>query len=87
MDVKDNLDDMTIVRWVWIGLNIILTIYAIALYVYAKYWPKKEIRNYVTINNTQKSFIEDKSIIPSNESVVKKRTAVLQDDNLNGKHY
>jgi hypothetical protein len=52
MDVKDNLDDMTIVRWVWIGLNIILTIYAIALYVYAKYWPKKEIRNYVTINNT-----------------------------------
>jgi hypothetical protein len=47
----DHEEDMTIVRWVWIGLNIILVIYAIILYIYAKYWPKKEIRNYVNYDD------------------------------------
>ena len=52
----DHEEDMTIVRWVWIGLNIILVIYAIVLYIYAKYWPKKEIRNYVNYNNQEKLY-------------------------------
>jgi hypothetical protein len=50
----DQEQDMIIVRWVWIGLNILLVIYAISLYLYAKYWPKKEIRNYVIYNNLEK---------------------------------
>jgi hypothetical protein len=52
----DQEQDMIIVRWVWIGLNILLVIYAIILYLYAKYWPKKEIRNYVICNNLEKFY-------------------------------
>ena len=44
-DNKEN--EIQIVRLVWIILNAVLLIYAIVLFFYAKYWPKKEIRDYV----------------------------------------
>jgi hypothetical protein len=46
-DDKDN--DIELVRWVWIGLNIVLVIYGVSLIIYAKYWRKKEILVYVYI--------------------------------------
>lgn len=39
--------DVVTVRWVWIGLNIALVIYAIVLAIYARYFRKSEILIYV----------------------------------------
>jgi hypothetical protein len=40
-DEKDTGIEM--VRWVWIALNFVLVMYALFLFIYAKYWRKKEI--------------------------------------------
>ena len=46
--IEDDKDsEIQTVRYVWIGLNGVLLIYALILFLYAKYWPKKEIRDYV----------------------------------------
>ena len=42
-------ENMKIVKWVWASLNIILVIYAIVLFVYAKYFRKSEVQNYVRL--------------------------------------
>ncbi len=36
-------ENMIIVRWVWIGLNILLVIYAAILFIYAKFFRKSEV--------------------------------------------
>ena len=40
-------DNIKIVRWVWISLNILLVIYAFILFLYAKYFRKNEVLAYV----------------------------------------
>lgn len=42
-------NDIIIIRWVWIALNIILILYAIGLFIYARYFRKNEILVYVNI--------------------------------------
>jgi hypothetical protein len=42
-------ENMAIVRWVWIALNIILVIYGIALFIYAKYFRKNDLIQYVSL--------------------------------------
>ncbi len=45
IDVDSN---MIIVKYVWASLNLILIIYAAGLFIYAKYFRKSEIQNYVS---------------------------------------
>jgi hypothetical protein len=35
-------NNMIIVRWVWISLNIVLVLYGVALFIYAKYFKDKQ---------------------------------------------
>ena len=48
IDLEEN---MKIVKWVWASLNVILIIYAFVLFIYAKYFRKSEVQNYVRIYN------------------------------------
>ncbi len=53
IDIDSN---MIIVKYVWASLNILLIIYAVGLLIYAKYFRKSDIQNYVCIFNKEKSF-------------------------------
>jgi len=42
MNSSEMDENMKVVRWVWIGLNIVLVIYAIVLFIYARCFRKSE---------------------------------------------
>lgn len=50
-------------RNLWIVINVILALYAIGLFVYGKYFRKRDVAAYVfyIINKLQKNYIEDKN--------------------------
>ncbi len=39
--------NMKIVKWVWVSLNLLLVVYAVILFVCAKFFRKSEVLNYV----------------------------------------
>lgn len=47
IDIEEN---MTIVKWVWVGLNGLLVIYAVVLFVYARFYRKSEVFVNLTLN-------------------------------------
>jgi hypothetical protein len=69
-------DNMKVLKWIWVSLNLILVLYGIALFIYGKYFRKKESLYIKHITEDRASYIENMARI-NRTSYLNKSSAFL----------